>query len=83
MAVADFAFLVGADLGQCGIVGGGIVLDRDLRRHPAHGMGAAAVAGVDQAQRISGEEGLIHGHRRAVGGQPLGLRPMRLMVEKI
>ena len=32
--------------------------DRDLRRHAAHGEGAAAVAGLDEQQRIGGEESL-------------------------
>ena len=71
MAVAHLTLLVGTDLGKCGVVSGGIVLDRDLRRHPAHRVGSAAVAGVDQAQRVSRQERLIHGHRRAVGGEPI------------
>jgi NO-binding membrane sensor protein with MHYT domain/signal transduction histidine kinase len=41
MAVAGLALLVGLDLGEGGLVGGRIVLDRDLRRHAAHGEGAA------------------------------------------
>ncbi len=73
VAVFYFALLVGTNFGQRGVVGRGIILDRDLRRHPAHRMRAAAVAGVDQPQRIRREERLIHGHRRAIGGQPLGV----------
>ena len=72
MAVGHFAQLVGADLVERGLVGRLVALDRDEGRHAAHGEGAAAVAGGDQAQRVGGEEGLIHGHRRAVGSQPVG-----------
>ena len=69
MAVARLAFLVGADLGEGGVVRRLVALDRNLRRHAAHREGAAAVAGLDQLQRISGEEGLIHRHRGAIGSQ--------------
>ena len=48
VAVAGLALLVGAHLGEGGLVGRRIVLDRDLRRHAAHRERAAAVAGLDQ-----------------------------------
>ena len=80
VAVADLALLVGGDAVEGGGVGGFVVLDRDRRRHPAHRMRPAAVAGGDQAQRISREEGAIHGHRRAVGDEPLG-RPAEALDE--
>ncbi len=60
VAVGGLALLVGAHLGEGGLVGGRVVLHRDLRRHAAHGEGAAAVAGLDQQQRIGGEEGRAH-----------------------
>ena len=68
MAVARLALLVGADLGEGGRIRRLVALDRDLGGHAAHREGAAAVAGLDQLERISGEEGLIHRHRRAVRG---------------
>ena len=69
MAIARLALLVGAHLGEGGLVGGGVALDRDLRGHAAHREGAAAVAGLDQQQRIGVEERLAHRHHRAVGRQ--------------
>ena len=48
MAVAGLALLVGAHLGEGRLVGLRIVLDRNLRRHAAHGEGAAPMAGLDQ-----------------------------------
>ncbi len=68
VAVAGFALLVGADAGEGGVVGGGVVLDRDLRRHTAHSKGAAAMAGLDQLLRIGAQEGVAHPHLRAVWG---------------
>ena len=41
-----------AHLLQRRLVGLRIVLDRDLRRHAAHGVDAAAVAGLDHQQRV-------------------------------
>ena len=67
MAVGGLALLVGAHLGEGGLVGGRVVLHRDLRRHAAHRECAAAVAGLDQQQRIGGEEVRPHRHGRAVG----------------
>ena len=64
VAVAGLALLVGADLGERRLVGFGVALDRDLRRHAAHGEGAAAVAGLDEQQRIGVEERLAHRHFR-------------------
>ena len=78
MAVGDLAALVGGDALEGRGIGGFVVLDRDRRRHPAHRMRPAAVAGVDQAQRISREKGAIHGHRRTVGDEPLRRPPEAL-----
>ncbi len=67
MALGDLALLVGADLGESRLVGGGIALDRDLRRHAAHREGAAAVAGLHQQGGVGAEERLAHHHLAAVG----------------
>ena len=78
VAVAGLAFRVGAHLGEGGLVGGGIALHGDLRSHAAHGEGAPAVAGLDQLQRIGGQEGRAHAHHRAVRRQGfrVGLHPL-------
>ncbi len=39
-----------------------IVLDRNLRRHAAHGVNAAAMAGLNQQIHIGLQEMLLHGH---------------------
>ena len=67
MAVARLALLVGAHLGEGRLVRGLVALDRDLRRHAAHGEGAAAVAGLDEQERIGVEERLAHRHLPTVG----------------
>src|SRR5690242_20361166 len=71
MPVPRLARFVGAHLVEGGLVRGLVALYRNLRRHASHREGAAAVAGLDQLQRVSGEEGLIHGHRRPVRSEPL------------
>src|SRR5690348_14194416 len=48
MAVARLPLLVGAHLGESGIVGLRVVLNGDLRRHSPHGEGPAPVAGLDE-----------------------------------
>ena len=45
----------------------GVVLDRDLGRHPAHGVGSAAVADLDQELAVGAQEVAVHAHRAAVG----------------
>jgi hypothetical protein len=75
VAGAGLALLVGLDLGEGGLVGGVVALDRDLGRHAAHGEGAATVAGLDQLQRIGAQEGLAHHHGRAVRVRKAGVRP--------
>ena len=49
VAGAHLAQLVGAHLVERRVVGGRVVLDRDLRGHAAHGVGAAAMAGLRSA----------------------------------
>ena len=41
-----------------------VVLDRDLRRHAAHRVDAAPVAGLDEELRVGPHEGLRHRHLR-------------------
>ena len=69
MAGAGLAFLVGAHFREGGLVGLVVALHRNLRRHAAHRESAAAMAGLDQKQRVSGEERLAHRHDGAVGRQ--------------
>ena len=66
IAVAHLALLVGADLGEGRLVCGRIVLDRNLRRHPAHREGAARMAGLHQQRRIGAQERFAHHHLAAV-----------------
>ncbi len=67
MAIAGFPLLVVAHLGDGGVIGFGVVLNRDLRRHAAHGKGAAAVAGADQFLAVAVQEVHGHGDLAAVG----------------
>ena len=83
VAVAGLALLVGAHLGEGGLVGARVALDRDLRRHAAHGEGAAAVAGLDQQQRIGVQERLAHAITARSGVRNAGFLPSRLMKEKM
>src|SRR5262249_20444194 len=50
-----------------GVVRGRVVLDGNLRRHATHGGRAAAVAGLDQRQRIGAQERRSHGDLAAGG----------------
>src|SRR5690606_37110300 len=74
VAGGDLAQLVGADLGQRAVVGRGGVVDRNLRRHPAHRVRTAAVAGVDQQLGIGAQERLVHADLAALGQDPVGGR---------
>ena len=62
VTVPGLAFLVGANLGQSLFIGLGVVLDRDLGRHPAHGVDVAPVAGLDDQLRIGAHERGSHRH---------------------
>ncbi len=73
VAVGGFAFLVGADLGEGALVGFGVGLDGDERGHAAHGVDAAAVAGLDAELRIAAHEVRGHGDLRAVGEEDGGV----------
>ena len=78
MAGLGLALLVGAHLGEGDAVDLLVAPVGDLRRHAAHGEGAAAVAGPDQQLRIGVEEGPAHDHLAAVGQQVFRLVPERL-----
>ena len=64
MAVGGFALLVGAHLGEGGLVGGRSFFTGICAAMPPMREGAAAVAGLDQQQRIGGEEVRAHHHGR-------------------
>ena len=72
MAVVGFAFLVGAHFIESGFIGDRIALDRNLRRHATHGMGAAPVTGLDQQQAVGTQEGLVHNQLATVGQRKFG-----------
>ncbi len=66
MPVARLALLVLAHLEHGQFIGRRIILDGDLRRHAAHGMHTAPVAGLDQQQRIRLQEMGRHGYLAAI-----------------
>ena len=84
VAGGDLAQLVGADLGQCGVVGIHVrrvaAADRDLRGHAAHGVGAALVAGLDQQFGIRAQERLRHRHLATLGQHLVAVGAERLDV---
>ena len=61
-AVARFALLVVADLGQRDLGDGRVAAVRDERRHPADGVRPASMAGLDEELRVRPHE--RHGHRQ-------------------
>ena len=73
-AVGGFAQLVRAHFLDRSRVRGRVVLDRDLRGHAAHRVRAAAVAGLDEQQRVSAHERRGHRHLRAVGETEIAAR---------
>ena len=56
MAVARLAQFVGAHLLHRRLVSRRIVADRDLRRHAAHRVNVAPVAGLDQQQTVAAQK---------------------------
>ena len=56
MARLHFAKFVAPHFLQRLLVGRRIVSDRNLRRHPTHGMDAAPVAGLDQQFDVGAQE---------------------------
>ncbi len=75
VAVGRLALLVRLHLGEGLGVGGLVVLDRDLRRHAAHRVDVAAVAGLDQQLGVALHEVRGHRHQRAVGEAELVVVP--------
>ena len=67
MAVQHLTRLVGSHPLLGVRVRGRIVLDRNLRRHPAHCERAAAMAGADEQLRVRAHARLRHGDLRAIG----------------
>ena len=54
------------------VVGRGVVADRNLRRHAADRMGAAAMAGLDREQAVGAHEVRGHRHLGAIGQDEVG-----------
>ena len=77
VAGADLAQFVGAHSRQRLFVGDRIAGDRDLRRHAAHRVRAAAMAGLDQQFRIGLQEGLGHADELTVGAGIALMEPAR------
>ena len=75
VAGPHFAQLVLADFVERPLVGFGIVLDGDLRRHAAHGMNSAPVAGLDQQLHVRAQEMPVHGDLGAVRQHEIGPVP--------
>ena len=67
VAVVHLALLVGAHLRERSLVRRGVVLDRDLRRHPAHRVDVPAVAGLDEELDVGAEKRLVHRHLATIG----------------
>ena len=78
VAGLGLALLVGAHLLEGRLVDLGVLAVGNLRRHAAHGEGAAAVAGLDEKLRVGLEEGLAHDDLAAIGEQEFRLVPERL-----
>ena len=53
--------------GEGGFVCACVAFDGNLRRHAAHRKGAAAVAGLDEEERIGVQECVAHHHLAAIG----------------
>src|SRR5262249_13199005 len=65
--VVGFAFLVRDHLRDRRVVRDRIVLDRNLRGHPAHRVSATAMAGLHQQLAIGAQEGTRHRDQPAIG----------------
>ena len=73
VAFSRLAQFVGAHLVQSRLIGCGVIANRYLRRHPAHGMRPAAMTNFDDMQRIIAHERHRHGHLRAIRQQIIGV----------
>src|SRR5437016_14128997 len=72
MSAMHLPYLVLPTLVERFCVGRGVALDRDLGRHSAHRVDAAAVTRPDQQVDIRFQEVTIHRHARAIGENELG-----------
>jgi hypothetical protein len=68
-----FTLLVGPHSRQSRFVRGGVARNRNLRRHAAHRVRAALVAGVDQQFGVGLEEGHAHVDLAAFGQHPIAM----------
>lgn len=66
VAVFHLAQLIGAHLAHRDLVRLGVLLDWDLRAHPAHGRDFAPVARLDEQPDVRIHEGHLHRHVFAV-----------------
>ena len=73
VAVGGLALLVGADTGHGLLIGNGVGLDGDERRHAPHRGDVAAMAGLDAELGIAAHKVCRHGDLRAVGEQHGGV----------
>src|SRR5262245_25026579 len=71
----DLAEFVLANLVECSFVRDGIVLDRNLSSHSAHGMNTPSMARLDKQVDIGLQEMFVHSHGRPVGQHEVRPRP--------
>ena len=75
VALTYLAQLVLPHFLQRGGVRGGVVLDGDLRGHPAQRVNAPAVARLDDELGVGAQERLVHGDAAPIGEHALGAAP--------
>ena len=75
VAVARFAFLVGAHFRERLLVSRRIVLHRNLRRHSAHRERLSPMTCLDAKERIRTHEVRRHRDQRAIGEQEIAFVP--------
>ena len=73
VARANFPQLVLANFVESLGIRDWIAFDGNLRRHPAHCMNAAAMAGVDEQPYVSFQERAVHGDLRAIRQNETGM----------
>ena len=78
MAVGCLPLLVSSYLGQSFLVRRRVVLDGDLRCHPAHGMDVSPMTRLDTEQRIRMHEMCRHRYLCAISEDKIALVPKLL-----
>jgi len=78
MTCLDLTELVIGDLGDGGIIGLWVILDRDLCGHSTHGVNTPAMTGLDQELNVRVHEGHRHGHISPVRQHKLRIVPQSL-----